>query len=139
MVHVRDLVGRVVVVAGEDEALARVAATAAAAGASVAVVSTSLPDDVAATVRFRADPRTAEVWDRLAMHIEQHLGPVDGVATDGASDDVVAAVFDADLGRRGHGSVVVPRPDEPADDVVRRLLAPRREAPPRSPNAAGRQ
>jgi hypothetical protein len=132
---VLELTGRVVVVAGDDAALAHVSAEAVAGGASVAVVSRSLPEDVAATVRFRSDPRDRAAWDRVAMHVEQHLGPVDGVATDAATEPVVSEVFAADLARRGHGSVVVVRRGAEAAETFRHLLARQRPATSRSADA----
>jgi hypothetical protein len=127
------MIGRVVVVAGEDTSLAGVAAAAVEAGASVAVVSRTLPDDVAATVRFRADPGDRAAWERVAMHVEQHLGPVDGVVGDRAHADVLAAVFAADLARRGHGAVVtMTGGDEPAA-VLTRLRGTPPAAPARPP------
>jgi len=122
------VLGRVIVVAGEDPALEGVAAAAVAAGASVAVVSRTLPGDVPATVRFRADPADRGVWDRVAMHVEQHLGPVDGVATDAGHRSVIDAVFGADLARRGHGTIVT-ADGEPADALLTRL----RGTPPATP------
>jgi len=131
------MLGRIVVVAGETQALAVVAADAVAAGASVAVVSHTLSDDVPASLRFRANPADPAVWDRVAMHIEQHLGPVDGVATDEASYDVVSSVFAEDLVRRGHGAVVsVSDGDEPSTTLTRLGCRPA-TTPPR-PAAADR-
>lgn len=112
------LLGRVVVVAGEDETLAVAAEAVSLAGAQVAVVSSTLPA-VAATVRFRADPIDDSVWERVAMHVEQHLGPVDGVVTDAGAREVVAGVFGPDLARRGHGEIVVVEGD--GAEVVSRL------------------
>jgi hypothetical protein len=100
------LLGRVIVVAGDEPTLTDFATATVAAGALVAVVSQVLDPATPATVRFRADARDGGAWDRLAMHIEQHLGPVDGVVTDAASRDAIDAVFAADLNRRGHGHVV---------------------------------
>jgi hypothetical protein len=114
------LLGRVVVVAGEDTRLAAVSAAAAAADAQVAVVSRSLAP-APATVRFNADPCDPGVWERIAMHVEQHLGPVDGVITDDASRSAVEAVFSADLVRRSRPAVVVVRPDDDVDAIVTRL------------------
>ena len=123
------MIGRVLVVAGEHPALTHVAEGAAASGAMVAVVSLTL-GDVAATVRFRADPSDTGTWDRVLMHIEQHLGPVDGAATDVGCDDVVRALLVPDLDRRGHGDVVVVSHDSDARDVLTRMAGTRRAAPP---------
>ena len=134
-----ELAGRVVVVAGERPELASVVAAAAAGGALVAVVSRTLGDDIQADVRFRADPTDPAVWDRVAMHVEQHLGPVDGVVTDAEAVDAVTATFATDLARRGHGAVVVAGQDEPGERVLSRSLGTRRAAPaPPRPGAAGR-
>src|SRR4051812_12038153 len=83
-VHVSavDLNGWVVVVAGEDPALADVARASLAAGAAVGVVSKTLGDAAPAWVLFRADPGDRDAGARIARHIEQHLGPVEGVVTD---------------------------------------------------------
>jgi hypothetical protein len=129
-VEPQPLLGRVVVVAGDDPELADVAALAMHHGAAVAVVSTALDDTTTATVRFRADPKDGVVWERLAMHIEQHLGPVDGVATDESSYAVVAGVFAGDLARRGHGQVIAVRGTDAVPDVVTRLC----DTPPAAPS-----
>jgi hypothetical protein len=129
------LLGRVVVVAGEEPGLAATAAAAVDAGALVAVVSRTLPADTPSAVRFRTDPADADVWWRIGMHIEQHLGPIDGAATDAATVSTVHDQFEADFVRRGHGHVVAVGPADDAADVVTRLCTPR-AAPPRSPHAA---
>ena len=116
------LLGRVVVVAGEEVGLAAAADAAFRAGAQVAVVSTTLAS-TACTVRFRADPTDDSVWERVAMHVEQHLGPVDGVVTDGVAQPVVSRVFGPDLDRRGHGDIVVVAGD-PVDVVSRLARTP---------------
>jgi hypothetical protein len=137
-VIVHELAGRVVVVAGERPELSAVIDAAVAAGASVAIVSRTLGADLEGDVRFRADPTDPAVWDRVAMHVEQHLGPVDGVVTDADAASVVLATFDADLARRGHGAVVVAGPDERAEDVLSRSLDTRRATPaPPRPGASG--
>ncbi|HET6911595.1 MAG TPA: hypothetical protein VFH54_19885 [Mycobacteriales bacterium] len=124
------LLGRVVVVAGEQSFLAEVATKAVVAGAAVAVVSRTLPElDV--TVRFRADPHDPDSWERIAMHIEQHLGPVDGAATDDTSYDVVSATFLPDLNRRGHGAVVCVSVGDLAADVLSSLAGTQRATAPR--------
>lgn len=137
--HVIDsLAGRVVVVAGEEPPLARLAVAAADAGALVAVVSQTLPEDVPAAVRFRSDPADADIWWRVGMHIEQHLGPVDGAATDAATGSTIRGVFEDDFARRGHGDVVVVDGQEDVADALSRLCM-RRAAPPRSPDASPRR
>lgn len=107
-----------VVVAGAAETVGAVAAALRTAGARVALVAlaTTARDDV--TVHVRADPSDPDVWDRVGMHVEQHLGPVDAVVADASAADVVRAVFATDLRRRGHGDVVVVQPDDDPADVV---------------------
>ena len=105
------LLGRVVVVAGDDPRLSAAAESALTAGASVAVVSQTLDRATGASVRFNADPRDPGAWERIAMHVEQHLGPVDAVYTDDDSRATVEGVFAADLARRGRDPVVVIGPD----------------------------
>ena len=135
-VHVSatDLNGWVVVVAGEGGVLVDAARAIVSAGASVGVVSTSLDGETPCSVRFRADPGDPDAWGRIAMHIEQHLGPVDGVVTDAPSHQVVNEVFAVDLARRGRRPVIVVSPGESASAVVTVLFgtppaAPSRPAP----------
>jgi len=132
-VHVSagDLDGWVVVVAGEDSVLADAARATLDAGAAVGVVSTGLDEQTPASVRFHADPGDQGAWERIAMHIEQHLGPVDGVVTDASSYRVVADVFDVDLSRRRRTAVVVVGPGAPADTVVTALFGTPPATPPR--------
>ena len=132
-VHVSDadLNGWVVVVAGEDGALADAAGATLAAGASVGVVSTGLAEQTPASVRFRADPGDPGAWERIAMHIEQHLGPIDGVVTDASSYRVVNDVFALDLSRRGRSPVVIVGPGLPTDTVVTALFGTPPATPPR--------
>jgi len=131
-VHVSDtdLNGWVVVVAGNGARLGVVSRTLMTAGAAVGVVSSELDDDTAATVRFRANPRDPEAWWRIAMHIEQHLGPIDGVITDADAHDTVRDVFDADLRRRGRAPVIVIEPDKDAAAVISALTG----TPPAAPS-----
>jgi hypothetical protein len=124
------MTGRVLVVAGEHPALALVADVARASGALVAVVSRTL-GDVAATVRFRADPSDEGTWDRVLMHIEQHLGPVDGAATDVDCNEVVRGLLVPDLDRRGHGDVVVVTGSSDARELLTRMVGTRQAAPSR--------
>jgi hypothetical protein len=128
--HMTLLLGRVVVVAGSDPHLADAADLALAGGALVAVISRSLRDETSATVRFNADPCDPDAWERIAMHVEQHLGPVDGVITDDPSRSVVEAVFGPDLARRRHGAVMVARPD----DDIEALLTALADTPPAGPS-----
>ena len=68
-----------------------------------------------------ADPADPGVWVRIAPHVEQRLGPVDGVVTDAVSLVTAEAVFGPDLLRRGHGSVLAGA-GLPVADVVSALL-----------------
>jgi len=130
-VHVTDdLNGWVVVVGGEDPALADVARAGVAAGAAVGVVSKTLDDATPSSVRFRADPGDPDAWARIAMHIEQHLGPVDGVVTDASSHDVVNGVFAVDLSRRGRSQVIVVGAGESPARVITALFG----TPPAEPS-----
>jgi hypothetical protein len=104
------LLGRVVVIAGSHPTFPEVVATLVDAGALVAFVSADASASVA-HADVRADPTDASVWDRVAPHVEQRLGPVDLVVGDTASVVVLEAVFRADLVRRGHGDVLVAAPD----------------------------
>lgn len=125
----RPLLGRVVVVAGEVSRLADEAEAAMTAGASVAVVSCTLGRTTPATVRFNADPRDPDAWERIAMHVEQHLGPVDEVVTDRESMAVVEAVFGTDLERRGRRPVAVINPTVVTDPAGTPPAAPARPRP----------
>lgn len=124
--------GRVVVVAGNDASLGGIAAAVAGAGARVAVVSATLPRDDAVDIWFRADPADRDIWDRVAMHVEQHLGPVDGVVTEQAAADVVRSVFGTDLARRQRPDVVVVESTDSVGYTVTRLLRTPPATPPRS-------
>jgi NAD(P)-dependent dehydrogenase (short-subunit alcohol dehydrogenase family) len=112
--------GRVVVVAGHATGLAGLATSLVEAGALVAYVA---PTDAlpVAQASVRADPADPSVWERIAPHVEQRLGPVDGVVTDAASAATVQAVFGPDLVRRGHGAVLVVD-DLAVDSVISALL-----------------
>jgi hypothetical protein len=112
--------GRVVVVAGDRPVLAEVAAQLVAAGAFVATVSTLIRVPTA-QLSFRADPGDAQVWQRVAPHVEQHLGPVDAVVTDDIRQQLLEEVFGADLRRRGHGAVIGVAPQETPGAVFSRL------------------
>lgn len=89
-------------------------------GALVALVS-GKPVTSSAHACFRADPGDPNVWERVAPHVEQRLGPVDGVVTDPRCATVVEAVFRPDLDRRGHGGVVVVAPTDDLASVVNAL------------------
>lgn len=125
-----DLGGWVVVVAGNDASLGVMSGATMAAGAAVGLVSSELERDAPATVRFRADPGDPDAWWRIAMHIEQHLGPIDGVVTDPAAHHTVRAVFEADLRRRGRAPVIVVSPGDQPDLVLTALTG----TPPAAPS-----
>ena len=102
----RPLEGRVIVVAGHAATLASLAAALVDAGALVAFVAPNASAPIA-DAQVHADPADPQVWERIAPHIEQRLGPVDGVVTDAETRETVEAVFGPDLLRRGHGLVLV--------------------------------
>ena len=117
-----ELTGRVVVVAGEATDVGPVAAALQSAGAQVALVAVATRARTDVTVHVRADPADPTVWDRVTMHVEQHLGPVDAAVADPRTAARARDALAADLRRRGHGDIVVVQPgDEPAD-VVRRVV-----------------
>jgi hypothetical protein len=116
------LQGRVVIVAGAIAVAGPIAAALQSAGATVALVSQAATarDDV--TVHLRADPSQADVWERIAMHVEQHLGPVDAAVADAAAAPATRHALATDLARRRRGDVVVVEPGDDAADVVRKVL-----------------
>ena len=130
-----DRQGWVVVVAGDDPVLAGVAQASADAGAAVGLVSKELGDETPSSVRFRADPGDRDVWVRIAMHVEQHLGPVDGVVTDASSHAIVEEVFAVDLARRGRSPVIVVGPADVPTAVVTALFGTPPEVPSRPADA----
>src|SRR4051794_20924015 len=93
------LPGRVFVVAGRLPALTEVVDALTTAGSFVAFVSDTLSAPTAAAF-FRADPTDATVWERVAPHVEQRLGPVDAVVIDAGAQEVVTQAFGVDLKRR---------------------------------------
>jgi hypothetical protein len=117
----QQLLGRVIVVAGTDPTLPGVVGVLVAEGAAVGYVGPAARSIEDATA-FAADPADPQVWSRVAPHVEQRLGPIDGVVVDAATSDVVTPVFAGDLARRGHGAVVVVDGDWSAADVVSALL-----------------
>lgn len=120
------LAGRVVVVAGTEAILGPIAAALQSAGSSVAFVASAQIARTDVTVHFRTDPCDPDVWDRVSMHVEQHLGPVDAVVTDPGTAGAVRAAFAVDLSRRGHGDVVVVEPGDDAADVVTKVVGTQR-------------
>jgi hypothetical protein len=111
--------GRVLVVAGDAAVLDGVTQALLVAGALVAVVGTAGREG--AHVDFRVDPADADVWSRVVPHVEQRLGPVDGVVAWVTIHHLVSDVFEPDLRRRGHGAVVAVGADDDPADVLRQL------------------
>jgi NAD(P)-dependent dehydrogenase (short-subunit alcohol dehydrogenase family) len=56
---------------------------------------------------YCTDPTDPAVWQRVAAHIEQRVGPVDAVLCAADDADLLEATFGDDLRRRGHGAVIV--------------------------------
>lgn len=115
------LTGRVVIVAGNGGVFAAVAQALTAAGALVAIVTTTDAEGPEPAARFRADPADADVWDRVVPHVEQRLGPIDAVVTSEAAQAVAERRVGPDLARRGRGAVIVAEPDATVADIVRTL------------------
>ncbi|HWB66415.1 MAG TPA: SDR family NAD(P)-dependent oxidoreductase [Mycobacteriales bacterium] len=134
-----DLVGKAVVIAGDGRGFVALAEAFAGAGALVAVVA----DDhhaVAAATRaaeargataygFTADPANPAVWQRVAPHVEQRLGPIDVVVVAGAPDRRAVAIeaLRPDMAARRRGVIVEigdAATTTPADGVRVRLIHP---------------
>jgi NAD(P)-dependent dehydrogenase (short-subunit alcohol dehydrogenase family) len=128
------LAGRVVVLAGPGGGLmVSVGADLLAHGVLLAVVTVddTIGEDmrrsadlhgVAAPLVFLADPTDMSAWARIAAHVEQRLGPVDGVVADPWSVETVRAVFAEDMGRRGHGAVILLTPEQNPVSLLRQEL-----------------
>lgn len=114
------LLGRVVVVAGSHPTFPDLVAKLVDAGAFVAFVSTTGGGPVA-HAGFKTDPADPVVWERVAPHVEQRLGPVDLVVGDAHTGQLLESVFRPDLVRRGHGDVVVAAPDATPDQLLSQL------------------
>jgi hypothetical protein len=112
--------GRVFVVAGSSASLGVAADALTTAEALVAVVG-PVPLTTDAAAHFHADPTDAGVWERVVPHVEQRLGPIDGVLSDRAAQPVAERRVGPDLRRRGHGAVVVVDDGIDVDDVLRTL------------------
>lgn len=113
--------GHVVVVAGRHRQFADLVRALTADGALVAYVTADgFIDEAAASVR--SDPSDPSVWDRIAPHVEQRLGPVDVVVADAGTAAVLETVFRADLVRRGHGDIVVAAADATLEDLVSQVV-----------------
>jgi hypothetical protein len=112
--------GRVFVVAGSSAPLGAAADALTAAEALVAVVGpVRLMTDAAA--HFHADPTDGRVWERVVPHVEQRLGPIDGVLSDRAAQPIAEQRVGPDFRRRGHGAVVVVDDGIDVDDALRTL------------------
>jgi NAD(P)-dependent dehydrogenase (short-subunit alcohol dehydrogenase family) len=99
------LLGRVVVVAGSHPTFPDLVTSLVDGGAFVAFVSAAGGGPVA-HAGFKADPTDRTVWERVAPHVEQRLGPIDLVVADASTVEVLEHVFRADLVRRGHGDII---------------------------------
>lgn len=113
-----DLTGKAVIVAGDSPWIVEVVRGLAANGALLAIVAEDrgIVDDAvrvaealdAAVMGMTADPASAEVWDRIAQHIEQRLGPIDvAVAIGGtALRGAVSAAVLPDMTARHRGVLI---------------------------------
>jgi NAD(P)-dependent dehydrogenase (short-subunit alcohol dehydrogenase family) len=115
------LLGRVVVVAGSHPTFPDLVTALTDAGAFVAFVSSAGGRSVA-HAGFNADPTDPAVWERVAPHVEQRLGPVDLVVGDAGTVDVLEPVFRPDLLRRGHGDVVTAAADVTPELLLSQLV-----------------
>jgi NAD(P)-dependent dehydrogenase (short-subunit alcohol dehydrogenase family) len=123
----------VVVVAGETDEVVPIAAALVDRGALVAVVHPTLGCERAAA-SFRADPTDPAVWERVAPHVEQRLGPVDLVVVDLATRPAAETALGDALRRRHRPTPVVLGPAEPAAAVVSRLTGTPPATPPPPPD-----
>jgi hypothetical protein len=114
------LAGRVFIVAGSGARLGEMADALAAAHALVAVVG-SIPIASEIAAHFHADPVDESVWERVVPHVEQRLGPIDGVITDESARSIGERLVGPDLRRRGHGAVIAVDDSSAVDDVLRLL------------------
>jgi hypothetical protein len=113
-----DLTGKAVVVAADSFRIVEVVRGLAANGALLAIVveDRAVVDEAvrvaealdAAVLGMSADPRSAEVWARVAPHIEQRLAPIDiAVALgDAALRPAVTAALLPDMTARRRGVVI---------------------------------
>ena len=119
-----DLAGKVAVVAGEPaEVILEVVRVFAANRMPVAVVAADRNTASAAAELFNgtdvgviavtADAADPAVWQRVAPHAEQRLGPIDVVVVAGraAIRDLVAVTLLADMGARKRGVIIEISPD----------------------------
>ena len=115
------LAGHVFIVAGSEPKLGEIADALTTAGALVAVVGPLAPIMDVAT-HFRTDPTDRQVWERVVPHVEQRLGPIDGVVADHATHTLGEEFVGPDLCRRGHGAVIAVDGGAAVDDVLRKLI-----------------
>jgi hypothetical protein len=113
-----DLTGKAAIVAGKSPRITEVVRGLAANGTLLAIVSgdrDTVDDAVAvaesldvAVLGMTADPSSAAVWERIAPHIEQRLGPIDVVVVLGEQTmrDVVRAAVLPDMTARHRGVLV---------------------------------
>ena len=114
------LAGRVVIVAGEGDRIARIVPILLAGDALVALVASSSPL-TNAHAWFRVEPSDPAVWSRIVPHVEQRLGPIDAAVTTGVIHSFVRDLLEPDMHRRGHGGVVDVDAADDVDDAVRKL------------------
>jgi hypothetical protein len=112
--------GRVYVVAGARACVEPLATALLRRGALVAVVSGDRTD-VDAPVVLHADPSDVAVWERAGPHVEQRLGPIDGVAADAAALPATVARFADDLRRRRRPPVVALDAEFSVEDALTAL------------------
>jgi hypothetical protein len=134
-----DLTGKAAIVATDSPCVVEVVRGLAANGVLVAIVAEerSLVDDAVrvaealdvAVLGMTADPSSAEVWERVAPHIEQRLGPIDiavAIGSESVHGTVRAAVL-PDMAARQRGVVIVIGPEvvaaRPAPGVRHRGIA----------------
>jgi hypothetical protein len=113
-----DLTGKAIVLAGDSRRLVEVARGLAANAAMLAIVATDrdiveeavqIAESLDATVvGMTADPASAQVWERIAPHIEQRLGPIDVAVALGdlALRAAVSAALLPDMAARHRGVLV---------------------------------
>jgi hypothetical protein len=128
-----DLTGKAVIAVGIDEALIEITRHLAANHMLIAVVSpdrdvvrqsVEIAESLGAMVNgFTVDPADPSVWQRIAPHIEQRLGPIDVVICGGGATihDAVVAALAPDMAARHRGILIDIGTDivEPLGDGVR--------------------
>ena len=115
------LTGRVFIVAGSGATLGNVADALVTAQALVAVVG-SVPVSAEVAAHFHADPADESVWQRVVPHVEQRLGPIDGIVTDEAAHAIGERLVGPDFGRRGHGAVIAVGDASDVEGILRMLV-----------------